>query len=167
MRNWLAMGFAIGVVVAAAGIACDGDGNGTEEGDGTPGATATEQSQTPEVGMTPEVSVDVTISEQGGSGAMGSAVLTTGDSRTDISVTIDGGLEAGEHFLHIHTGACAEAGPFVEALMDLVADAGGTAEVTTSTSQALDTLTDGQHYLVVFGLDQDTPVACGDIPAQF
>jgi Cu/Zn superoxide dismutase len=160
-KLWLAIGIMVLAGLLATGAAACDD----EEGGGDEEATATAPSETPAGSPTTSASgeaVEVTLAEQGGSGVTGSATLTPNGSATDVAVTVDG-LEQGTYLLHVHVGACEQPGEFVEALPDLAPDADGAAEGAGSASQALDTLTDGQHYLVVF--EGDTPLSCGNIEA--
>src|ERR1700694_1166607 len=73
----------------------------------TPAASAT-TSGTPQASGTVTGPISVTLNAMGGSGVTGTAVLSDSSAAgaTQVVVTIDGGLTAGAHQKHIHTGQC-------------------------------------------------------------
>ncbi len=146
--KWLLIGIGLLVgVIAMAAIACDDDENGGDGG-GARELTAT-------------------LSEMGGSGVTGTAILTEDDNRTTRVVVSMEGLSEGPHANHIHHVTCDAQGEVHLTLEELQAGADGHAEATTTDfpeedpDRELNYFAAG-HYIAVHDAE-GAVISCGNI----
>ena len=175
-KYWMFIGVAIIAGALALGaIACGDDDDDSNGAGAEPTATAQEAApteppagETPTDGETPAdgVTIDVILeADPGYEDVAGAASITETAAGFDVEMTIDAGLEPGQHQNHIHAGTCASRGDVVVPLTALEADADGATTATlTSVDQQLSDFTAGANYFAVHAID-GTVVACGDIPA--
>lgn len=183
MKRWLLLGgVMVTAVLAFAFIACSDNKDKTASPTDTPAAEATTpmaaETGTPMAGGTPSAEIaPITMNEVAASGVTGTASITeTATGGTEVTVTIDAGLDAGEHMSHIHHGTCAtQPGEIHVNLSSVVAGADGSAPATTTTDPQP---ADGsaappyshwlarEHYVAVHALD-GTLVSCGDVVSEY
>ncbi len=159
-RNWLLIGIGLLVAVFAVGAVACGDDDGDSNGDSN-GGDATEPSSA-------EIA-DIVLSAFEDSGVSGSASITDSGGNTEVTVTVDAGLEEGSHLNHIHDGTCDDQGDPHVTLTEVAAGADGSAPATTTTEFAegdpgFAHWLEADHYVAVHALDGSV-VACGDVGA--
>lgn len=96
----------------------------------------------------------------------GTALASTGESRTNVTVTIAGAPVGGEHPWHIHTGTCATGGPILgnpAAYPFLVPTAGGQDTRSATIDEVLLSVQSYHVNVHASPTDLDTIVACGDL----
>ena len=114
--------------------------------------------------------VTIQMNPVAGSGISGTSTLEAVDGQTMVTVTLSGMAPGSERQGHIHTGTCANLGPIVIPLPNIIAGADGTGTVTATVNASLASLQDGNHVVnfhedisLVTALPGPT-VSCGDIP---
>ena len=148
-NNWLLIGIALlAAVLAVAAIACDDDEDENGNGDDT-AATA----------------LAAVLDEVDGSGVTGAAAISANNGGIEVIATLSGAPE-GAHANHLHHGACDDLGAIHITLEELVADADGDADATTSDDeQPLSHFEEG-HYLAAHEGGNDTVgavISCGNV----
>ncbi len=159
-KHWLLIGIGLFIAIFAfAAVACDDDDD--EDNGDSNGGEPTEISSAQIAG--------IVLSALEDSGVTGSATIVDVDGNTVVTVTVDGGLEEGAHANHIHDGSCADQGAPHVTLVELEADASGSAATTETTGYAegdpgFAHWLEEDHYVAVHDLG-GAVVACGDATA--
>lgn len=122
------------------------------------------------LGSTPLAAQDATeltaiLSQQGGSGATGSATIIAKIGGTKVAVTM-AGLPEGPHANHLHHGTCDVQGAIHVTLGELIADADGNATQGTIDNEHILSQLETGHYLAVHEGGNDTigaVISCGKV----
>lgn len=114
------------------------------------------------------LSVQVLLNAAPGSRASGTAHLTLSGKTLTVKLTLSGLQPKSSHAAHIHVGSCASQGAVVYPLQNVVADAKGNANVTT-TIKNVSSIPSGNWFVNVhYSTDLSTqtgydPIACGNV----
>jgi hypothetical protein len=100
--------------------------------------------------------------------ASGTAQLTLSGNTLTVKLTLSGLAPNSAHAAHIHAGSCESQGPVVHPLQNVVADASGNADVTTTIQNVSSIPSSGWYVNVHYSTDLSTqtgfnPIACGDV----
>ncbi|MEW5927238.1 MAG: hypothetical protein AB1941_07130 [Gemmatimonadota bacterium] len=156
--------------------ACGMNDTEAEEDDPTDGAAADTAVAT--VSAAP-VTVDTAASAMapmmvpmtalGGSGVSGEATLTEAAGQTQVAVRLAGFQPNSSHAGHVHQGTCDAPGAPVAPLQDVVADASGAGQATSTVAIPTSVAMNGQHiiaYHQASGENMGPPIVCGAIPGH-
>ena len=158
--------------------ACGQNDTEGEEDDPTDGAAA--DTATATVSAAPPVAMDtaahaamapmmVPMTALGGSGVSGEATLTEAAGQTQVAVRLAGFQPSSSHSGHVHQGTCDAPGAPVAPLQDVVADASGAGQATSTVAIPTSVAMNGQHiiaYHQASGENMGPPVVCGAIPGH-
>ncbi len=105
-------------------------------------------------------SQSVMMTAVGGSGQMGTALLTQGAAATTLVViSTSGGSDSGTQAAHIHNGVCGSGGTVFTALSSVT-----NGSSSSTISYALSALTGGKYYINVHNSADPAKIqACGQI----
>jgi hypothetical protein len=107
----------------------------------------------------------VAISPVGGSGVSATANLTAAGNQTDVTVSFAGLTPGSTNETEIHFGTCANTGGIEFSFPNVVANAAGTASLSTTVNASLASLQDGNHLIHTHLTNAAGNVlACGNIP---
>jgi len=114
------------------------------------------------------LSVQVPLNTAPGSGASGTAHLTISGKTLTVKLTMSGLQPHSSHAAHIHAGTCASQGAVVYNLQNVVANASGNADVTTTIHNVSSIPGHIWFVNVHYGTNVSTqtgynPIACGDV----
>ena len=103
-----------------------------------------------------------------GQSVTGMAQLTLSGGTLTVKLTLSGLASNSMHPAHIHSGSCASQGAVVYPLTNVVADASGSASVTTTINNVSSIPSSGWYVNVHRGPGLSTqtefdPIACGDV----
>jgi hypothetical protein len=104
------------------------------------------------------------------SGVTGTGEVIKAPGSFTVSIVIHGLKANSSHVSHVHVGSCAKPGGVAYALLQVIADASGTASATTKVPEYYSMPATGWYVNVHAGPDlteaEYAPsVSCGDLPA--
>jgi len=116
------------------------------------------------------LSVQVPLNAAPGSSASGTAHLTLSGRTLTVKLTLSGLQPKSSHAAHIHIGSCASQGAVVYPLQNVVADATGNANETTTIKNVSSIPSRNWFVNVHYGTNISTqtgfnPIACGNVTA--
>lgn len=117
---------------------------------------------------TTSLSVQVPLTAAPGSSASGMAHLTVASKTLTVKLALSGLQPKSSHAAHIHVGSCASQGAVVYPLQNVVADAKGNADVTTTIKNVTSIPSRNWFVNVHYSTDLSTqtgfdPIACGNV----
>ena len=126
------------------------------------GANATSAPPTP--------AINFTMAAQNGSGVSGTGNIVKGVDSFTVTIKLTGFPPNSSHVSHVHAGRCAQPGGIAYALVQVIADASGTATATTIVPAVYTVPGSGWYVNVHHGPDfTDADYApsdsCGDLSA--
>jgi hypothetical protein len=126
------------------------------------GAAATSAPPTP--------GINFTMVAQNGSGVSGSGQVVTATGSFTVTIKLTGFPPNSSHISHVHAGRCAQPGGIAYALVQVIANASGTATATTTVPAAYVIPASGWYVNVHHGpdftnADYAPSDSCGDLSA--
>jgi len=148
-------------------VACGGEEGGEEASEAD--TVATVDSAAPAGGMAMDtagaaagMASTVALSPLNNSGISGEANVSEQAGQTQVMVRLTGSQPNAVHKGHIHSGTCENLGGVVAPLQDVTIGADGSGTSTSTVSQPMMNLANGQH-VVNYHLPDGKPAACGVI----
>jgi len=119
--------------------------------------------------VTPTPTIKFTMTAQNNSGVSGTGEVVKGSGSFTVTIKLTGMAANSSHISHVHTGSCAKNGGIAYALSQVVADASGTATVTSTVPADYSIPATGWYVNVHHGPDFTAPangpsISCGDLP---